>query len=467
MSSSKAKSKVSARRPDLETLYCINEDGSHNTIHPADVKGRFQRIKKITWTLLIAVYVILPWIQVGGHPAILVDLPHRHFFLFGKIFNAADFWLFFFILSGVGLFLFFLSATYGRVWCGYGCPQTVFLEGVFRRVERWIEGGATARDRLAKSPWNKEKILKRFSKLGIYLLISLFLSHTFLSYFIPVDVLQKAVTSSPAAHPTAFIFILLFTAIIFGNFTWFREQLCLIVCPYGRLQSALYDPDTVVVGYDKKRGEPRGRYNAAGEHGDCIDCYRCVAVCPTGIDIRNGTQMECVGCANCIDACDVVMDKVRKPHGLIRYDSEHGFEGKKTRIFRPRTLLYLVIMALWLGGFLYAVMGHSSFDAELIRLRGDRVFVIDKGRIRNQFRLQLTNKRGEATKFEIKTIAPKAAEFVLSAKSVTLKSLESRNIPVFVFLPEKDYKQGIEVRLEIRSKAGNKIVQGRFLGPRR
>jgi cytochrome c oxidase accessory protein FixG len=467
MSSPKTKSKENARRPDLETLYCINEDGSHNTIHPADVKGRFQRIKKLTWTILIAIYVILPWVQVGGHPAILVDLPNRHFFLLGKIFNASDFWLFFFILSGVGLFLFFLSATYGRVWCGYGCPQTVFLEGVFRRVERWIEGGATARDRLAKMPWNGEKIFKRFLKLGIYLLLSLLLSHTFLSYFIPVDELQKAITSSPAAHPAAFTFILLFTAIIFGNFTWFREQLCLIVCPYGRLQSALYDPDTIVVGYDKSRGEPRKRYNKGGEHGDCIDCYRCVAVCPTGIDIRNGTQMECVGCANCIDACDVVMDKVRKPHGLIRYDSEHGFEGKKTRILRPRTLLYMGIMALWLGGFLYAVLGHSPFDAELIRLRTDSVFTVEKGRIRNQFRLQLTNKMGNATKFEIKPIAPKEAEFVLSSKEVLLKSLESQNISVFVFLPEKDYRQGTEVRLEVRSKAGTQLVHGRFLGPRR
>lgn len=467
MSSTTKKPKALARRPDLETLYCINEDGSHNTIHPADVKGRFQRIKKITWTLLIAAYMILPWVKVGGNPAILVDLPNRHFFLFGKIFNAADFWLFFFILSGVGLFLFFLSATFGRVWCGYGCPQTVFLEGVYRRVERLIEGGASARDRLAKMPWNGEKIRKRFSKLGIYLVISLILSHTFLSYFIPVDVLQKAVTSSPAAHPAAFTFILLFTAIIFGNFTWFREQLCLIVCPYGRLQSALYDPDTIVVGYDRKRGEPRGRYNQSGEHGDCIDCYRCVAVCPTGIDIRNGTQMECVGCANCIDACDVVMDKVKKPHGLIRYDSENGFEGKKTRILRPRTILYMAIMALWLGAFMYAVFGHSPFDAELVRLRTDSVFTIDNGRIRNQFRLQLTNKLGNATQFEIKALEPKTAQFVLSAKSVLLKSLESRNIPIFVFLPEKEYKPGTDVRLLVQSKAGKKMVQGRFLGPRK
>ncbi|HHI81060.1 MAG TPA: cytochrome c oxidase accessory protein CcoG [Planctomycetes bacterium] len=465
--SAPTKTKADVRRPDLETLYCINEDGSHNTIHPADVKGRFQNLKKTTWAFLIAIYVVLPWIKVGGHPAILVDLPNRHFFLFGKIFNAADFWLFFFVLSGVGLFLFFLSATYGRVWCGYGCPQTVFLEGVYRRIERWIEGGATARDRLAKMPWNREKIIKRFSKLGIYLLIALFLSHTFLSYFIPVEVLLKAVTSSPAAHPAAFTFILIFTAIIFGNFTWFREQLCLIVCPYGRLQSALYDPDTIVVGYDRRRGEPRGRYNKEGEHGDCIDCYRCVAVCPTGIDIRNGTQMECVGCANCIDACDVVMDKVKKPRGLIRYDSENGFEGKKTRILRPRTILYMGIMALWLGGFLYAVMGHAPFDAELIRLRSDTLFTIEKGKIRNQFRLQLTNKTGSKQKFEIRTLSPKTAEFILAEKAPELDSLESRNIPVFVFVPEKDYKQGTLVRLEIHSKAGTRVVKAPFLGPRK
>ena len=319
------------RRPDLDSLYCLNADGSRNTIHTADVRGRYQVRKKIVWALLIALYLVLPWIEVGGRPAILIDIPERNFFLFGMSFNAQDFYLAFFVLTGIGFTLFVVSALFGRIWCGYACPHSVFLEAVYRRVERWIEGGAAQRKRLAEMPWNAQKILRRGGKWAVYLAISLVLSHTFLSYFMGADEVLRAITSPPSVHPTAFTFIVAFTVIIYGNFTWFREQLCIVICPYGRLQGVLYDRDTINVTYDHVRGEPRGRYNDS-DRGDCIDCQRCVAVCPTGIDIRNGTQLECIGCANCIDACDEVMVKTGQPVGLIRYDSQNGVENGERRL---------------------------------------------------------------------------------------------------------------------------------------
>ncbi len=451
------------RRPDLETLYCIDEDGSHHVIHPADVRGRFQRIKKAVWTILVVIYVALPWIRIGGHPAILIDIPRRHFFLFGHTFNAMDFWLAFFFLAGVGLTLILLSALYGRVWCGYACPQTVFLEGFYRRIERWIEGTAPQREKLARSPWTVRKILKKGGKHFAYLVLSLVLAHVFLSYFIPVRELGNVVTSSPAAHPAAFVFVMALTAVMMFNFAWFREQLCLIICPYGRLQSILSDPDTIVVGYDARRGEPRGRYNREGR-GDCIDCYRCVAVCPTGIDIRFGLQLECIGCANCIDACDEVMDKLGQARGLIRNDSLNGFEGRRSRFWRPRVVAYFSLLALVFGGFVYATSKVEPIEARFVRLPGP-AYVIEGGKIRNQFRLRLLVKEGGPRHVSIEPLSPEGAEFIFSQRDFDLPLLEYREVMTFVSLPRSSFRQGTAVEVWVRFGEERRTVRAPFVGP--
>jgi len=241
------------RRPDVDTLFSVNPDGSRNVIHAA------------------AVSLVVPWLRIGERPVLLIDIPARHFFLFGQTFNAQDFWLAFFFVTGLGFSLFVIAALWGRLWCGYACPQTVFLEGVFRRIERWIEGPAAARAKLDRAPLG-QKFVRRGAKLLVFALIAAVIAHSLLGYFMPVEVVLTAMTSSPAEHPTAFVFTLLVTGALFVNFTWFREQTCIVLCPYGRLQGVLYDQDTMLVGYDERRGEPRGAVGTAGG-GGCGELY--------------------------------------------------------------------------------------------------------------------------------------------------------------------------------------------------
>ena len=452
-----AKGRPVVRRPDVDTLFSINPDGSRNAIHPADVKGRFQRWKHVLWVVLIALYVALPWIRIDGHPAFLIDIQARHFYLFGHTFNAQDFWYAFFLVTGVGFTLFVVAALFGRMWCGYACPQTVFLEGVFRRIERWIEGPAAARAKLDKAPLRGAKLVRRGLKMVVFLLIAAAISHSFLGYFVPTEVLVEAVTHSPAHHPTAFVFVVVATLILFVNFTWFREQLCIVVCPYGRLQGALYDPDTILVGYDQKRGEPRGPAHQQGA-GDCVDCYRCVAVCPTGIDIRNGTQLECVGCANCIDACDDVMVKLGRPKGLVRYDSQRGFETGVRRFMRGRVFLYGVLLLLGMSVFTFALTRRRPFEASLVRAPG-QAYQVESERVHNVFDLQLINKRPGARTFTIEVAGPDDADTIVAARRVERNSLEDRRIPVHVYVPTATFKAGLKTELLVRCDEDGTVLE--------
>jgi len=421
------------RRPDLDTMFSVNADGSRNAIHPADCAGRFQNRKQALWWVLIAVYLLLPWLRIGGNPAVLIDIPQRHFFLLGRTFNAQDFWLAFFFVSGLGFSLFVVAALWGRLWCGYACPQTVFLEGVFRRIERAIEGPAPARSRLDQAPASLGKLLRRGAKFAVFLFVSLVIANSLLGYFMPVQTVVEAITSSPASHPTAFVFVLVLTLLLFVNFTWFREQTCIVVCPYGRLQGALYDTDTTIVGYDQRRGEPRGAAGTAGA-GDCVDCFRCVSVCPTGIDIRNGTQMECVGCANCIDACDEVMHKLGRAPGLVRYDSQRGFTTGQRRFWRPRVFVYALMFGVGCAVFAAAAAHRTQFEANLVRSPGPP-FVIEGDRVKNLLQLHLVNKLPAAATFRVVSEGPPGVEVTVAEREPSLPSLEDRHIPVIVRMP--------------------------------
>lgn len=451
------------RRPDLDSLSCINADGSRNKIHTADVRGRYQRRKWVLWAILIVVYLALPWLEIGGKPALLIDITRRHFYLAGNTFNAQDFWLAFFVVSGIGFTLIVVSGLWGRVWCGYACPHSVFLEGVFRRVERLFEGSATKRKNLDAKRMSLEKVMRRGGKYATYLALSLVLSHTFLGYFMPVREVLAAATSPPSAHPTAFLFVVIFTAIIYLNFAWFREQLCIVVCPYGRLQSVLYDQDTVNVGYDKTRGEPRGKHQVEGR-GDCIDCFRCVAVCPTGIDIRNGTQLECVGCANCIDACDDVMDKVGQPRGLVRYDSQRGLEQSVRRFWRPRVVLYAVLLAIGIGAFAFAVSRRTSFEANVVRVQGS-AYTLDGDVVTNAFVVHLVNKMPATATFTIEAVAVAGVEWTIPVRTLTLESLADQRLPVFAKFDRGTFRGGTVVQLVVSTEGGNRTVDVKLLGP--
>ncbi|WP_373047730.1 4Fe-4S dicluster domain-containing protein [Vulgatibacter sp.] len=499
--------------PNLDRLSSIKEDGSRNFIQPADVKGRFVTWRRIVYATLIAIYVLLPFVKIGGHPAVFLDIEARRFFLFGATFNAQDAWLLFFLLASVGFGLLFFTAWLGRVWCGWACPQTVFLEGVYRRVERWIEGPREKRIRANAGPMTAGLFAKKALKHAAFVAISLLLAHVFVSFFVSLEALFAMVQRDPREHWVAFLWVFTVAALLYFNFAWFREQLCIVICPYGRLQSVMQDGHSLVIGYDVRRGEPRARITRADREkkialpqvtgealaapaattglaalaaeaaaftlpaaapaagappkGDCIDCRRCVVVCPTGIDIRNGLQLECIGCAQCIDACDEVMDKVGRPRGLIRYDSHAGLAGEPKRVVRGRLFAYggalaVAILALAFG----STVGRKPFEANLLRVRG-APYVLEAGNIRNQYELHLVNKNAAETEFRIKVEVPAGAHVVLPRETVKLGSLQSFRLPIFVTMEEAAFTAPFEVEVEVTDGAStrHKEVEARFLGP--
>ena len=454
-----------------EDASSLGSDGRRNAVHPADVKGRFVRLRYAAFAALIGIWAVLPWVPVGGHPAMYLDVEHRRFYLFGATFNSQDVWLSFFVVLGVGLAIMTATVVLGRVWCGWACPQTVFLEGVFRPIERLVEGPRNVRMRRNAGPWTLDKVWRKAVKHLLFVLAALFVTHVFLAFFISMPSLIEMVQRSPAEHPTAFAWMAVVSLLLYGNFAWFREQLCLIVCPYGRMQSILTDRDSLVVGYDRRRGEPRGKAKDPNA-GDCVDCGRCVVVCPTGIDIRNGLQLDCIGCTACIDACDGVMDKLGREPGLVRYDSLNGLDGRDKRVLRPRLLLYGAVILVWVGAAGMAFSSHSTFEANLLRMRGSAYRVVDDGAsARNLFTLHLVNKGSETATFLITPVEVEGQRFRVGAGSVELPSLGSREVSVYVDADVASLhprsRAAVEVRRQGDPDGDVQIADAALLGPSR
>ncbi len=452
-------------RPSLESVTTIGNDGSRTFLFPADAHGAFTRFRKVTAILLIAFYLVLPWIDVGGFPAVFLDVAQRRFHLFGWTFAAQDLWLTFFLITGLGFSLFFITALLGRIWCGYACPHTVFLDHVYRRIERWIDGDAVARRALAAAPLGPVKVVKRSLKHTLYIIVSLAITHLFLAYFVSLEELWSMMHDQPVEHWSAFLFVFVFAGILYFNFAWFREQLCIVICPYGRLQSALIDDHTLVIGYDAKRGEPRGKLGTAGA-GDCVACNRCVQVCPTGIDIRQGLQLECVGCTACIDACDEVMTRLDRPRGLIRYDSQHAFTGGKTRWLRPRTLFYGFLLAVGAAVAGWAMSTIRPAALGVTRMTGAPYFV-DAGTVRNQFLVRLINKRTEPVSFKVELKADDDVHQVGLTEPVMVPPLGEEVRPLIVQIARADYDGPFKFKLEVED-TGDTVELEReveFLGP--
>ena len=321
----------------------------------------------------------------------------------------------------------------------------MFLEGFYRRVERWIEGPREQRLRRNAGPLSFDKAWRKLLKHVVFAALSLVVAHIFLSYFTSLDLLFRWVRLSPAEHPEAFGWMAGISILMYLNFAWFREQLCLIVCPYGRLQSVLTDKDSIIIGYDLKRGEPRGKAGKEGV-GDCVDCKRCVVVCPTAIDIRQGLQLECVGCAACIDACDEIMDKLGRPRGLVRYDSQAGLDGEKRRFWRPRLALYVVLGLVGLVVATVSFASRTQFEANLLRAQGPP-FVVDGGVVRNTFNIHLVNKSPQQATLVLKAEGGDDFEYVIPLASVPLASLASSNVPVIVEAPLAKVREHAQVKL--------------------
>ncbi len=447
-----------------QTSSALRSDGKREFVVPADVSGRFTTLRRVVYALLIAVYAALPWLEIGGHPAVFLDVQNRAFYLFGATFNAQDFWMVFFLLSGLGFALILVTALWGRIWCGYACPQTVFLDGVYRRIERLLEGPRNLRLKRDANPPNLAWITRKTTKHIAFVLVSAVVAHVFLSYFVSIPKLFEMMRTKPAQHPEAFAWAFGMTGLMYFNFAWFREQLCIVVCPYGRLQSVLTDDHSLVIGYDLARGEPRGKAKQEGA-GDCVDCQRCVVVCPTGIDIRNGLQLECIGCAACIDACDDVMTRLGRAKGLVRYDSLNGLSAKPKQMLRPRLYLYAFLGALGLVVALFALRTRVPFEANLLRLPGAPFLVEDGGsRVRNSFELHLVNKRGQEVTFTIEPEAGQDLDYVVGRKEVMLKPLGAARVPVFVSGP-RDEKARV-IRLRIDDQLEPRTVEGAFVAPK-
>jgi cytochrome c oxidase accessory protein FixG len=462
---------MSLKLPSIDEVTTINRDGSHYFLHPADVSGRFTVARRVFALLLIGLYVALPWISVNGFPAVFLDVRQRSFHLLGFTFAPQDLWLGFFAISGLGFSLFYATALFGRLWCGWACPYTVFLEHVYRRVERWIDGDAPERRRLEAAPWTPNKTLRRVAKHGLYGAISLVIAHVFMSYFVSLPRLWSMMADRPGDHLLAFGIVMFLTFALYGAFAWFREQFCIILCPYGRIQSALTDDNTMVIGYDTARGEPRGARGREGSTGagDCINCLRCVQVCPTGIDIRNGLQLECVGCASCVDACDAVMQRLGRPAGLVRYASMNALAGKRTAWLRPRVYLYTILLITGLLALGFSLTRLRPFQLTFVRLPGAAYYVDPaKNVIRNQFQVRLINKRMQPQTFVI-TLEGAPAGTTLSGPEAhfQLGPQEQRIVVTTVEIPRASYRGHQPLALRITSEPGaqSSVKKFEFTGP--
>lgn len=461
--------------PEEHVLSTLEKDGSRRWLYPKLSKGRFLLWRRVVAYGLIALFHILPFIKINDQPAILLDILRRQFHLFGITFLPTDTFLLALFILTVFLTIFLITALLGRVWCGWGCPQTVYFEFVFRPIERLFDGRAGRGGR----PANPPATWRTAAKYLVFLILCLHLTHVFLAYFVGVEQLAKWSLGSPLNHPGAFVFILVVTAALMFHACVFREQLCIVACPYGRFQSAMLDNASMIISYDPGRGEPRGKLgrdkrdafeeknkpetqrtvglDVLSLHGDCIDCGECVTTCPTGIDIRKGLQLECIGCAQCIDACNTIMDRVGRPEGLIRYTSQNTLEGKGKRLLRPRVVIYPLLVCVFLGLFLFSLMNRAMADVTPMRGMGRPFVVLDSGEIMNQMRLKIVNRDRVPHRYTLGIPDPAGVSASIQAGDLTLGPTESMTLAVDLTAPFEMFSNGrLDVQLQVSD--GQSIV---------
>jgi cytochrome c oxidase accessory protein FixG len=466
-------------------LSTLETDGSRRWIFPRLSRGRFWSRRRVVAYGLLALFTLVPFARIGGRPLLLLDLAHRQFTIGGVTFLPTDTVLLAALAMIWLLSIFFVTALLGRVWCGWVCPQTVYMEFVFRPVERLFTGrrGQGGKPREDVAAWRKTLMY------AAYLLICLHLANTFLAYFVPVPTLHTWITSSPARHPAGFTIVLVVTGLMMFNFAWFREQTCIIACPYGRLQSVLLDRQSLVISYDVARGEPRTKSarprvslpvdqtllrgmaepTAAAEsgHGDCVDCTMCVQVCPTGIDIRQGLQIECIGCAQCIDACDAVMDKLSRPRGLIRYSSQAAMAGEPTRILRPRVIIYSAIVTVLLGVLAALLLTRSPADVTVLRNVGRPFVLAPDDTVENTLRLKIANRTDRPHTYTLEAAGNPDVRVSMTMGSLGVAPGEAASEAVRVMAPAGRFTLGhLDVTLRITADDGTRIDRPfRLLGP--
>lgn len=453
----------------------IDADGTRQRIIPAEARGPWRRRRVRVHALLLLILVALPWIRINGLQALLIDLPNRRFEIFGVLFLSHDAPLLFFLAILAVLALVIVTAVWGRVWCGWACPQTVFIEAVYRRIEIWVEGDYITRRRLAARPMDREKFARGALKWFIYLVISSVIAHSVMAYFAGARHLLAMMQGPPSENWGYFVVASVLTALLMFDFGWFREQFCVIMCPYGRFQSVLMDQSTISVTYDRARGEPRrGVKSAAKAAGDCVSCNRCVEVCPTKIDIRDGAQMECIACTACIDACDEIMHKVKKPTGLIRHAALVAPAGPapSARVARPRVWLYGLLMLFFLGLFVRALAERSDHSVLVLRAADSPFQVLADGRILNHFKIHYLNQSVQPREVEF-TLAPedeaRGLKLTQAGMVYTVAPAGSVEPHVFVSVPASLFGAAGEVTFHIRvrdrQQAQEEKVPAKAIGP--
>lgn len=475
-----------------DSVATISKEGKRNFINPKKPKGRLYNLRTWFSVFYLIVFFTLPFIKVHDEPLVMLNVLERKFIIFGMIFWPQDFFIFGIAMLAFVVFVILFTVVFGRIFCGWACPQTIFMEMVFRKIEYWIDGDAAKQKLLKAMPWNAEKTRKRVVKFIVFFAISFIIANFFLAYLISMDQLLGYL-KTPAAHIGTLISLLIFTSVFFFVYWWFREQACIVVCPYGRLQGVLLDKNSIVVAYDHKRGEPKGKLKKKDDHdckcvdckddgacksitakfeamipqGDCIDCMACVRVCPTGIDIRNGTQLECVNCTACIDACDAIMTSIHKPKGLIRYASENSIvKGVKLK-FTTRIKAYTAVLSLLLCLLVFLLVSRTDLDARLMRTAGMTYTTLPDGRISNLYNLKLANKTHTDIPFTLKLENMNGEiEYVGSSETIVKKE-DYSHLQFFVKLNRKDVKNW-KTELQIGMyENGKKIktITAKFIGP--
>ncbi|RRB06988.1 cytochrome c oxidase accessory protein CcoG [Larkinella rosea] len=464
-----------------------DQQGARTWLYPRAEKGRLLRWRTaVAWILLAALFAG-PFLSIDGHPLFLFNVLERRFIFFGVPFWPQDFYL---VAIGLITFIVFIAlftVIYGRVWCGWACPQTIFMEMVFRKIEVWIEGDHNARKRLDAAPWTGEKILKKTAKHTVFFLLSFVISNLFLAYLIGKNELFAIMTDNVSGHVAGLASILGFTGLFYLVFARLREIVCTTICPYGRLQGVLLDKHSLVVAYDYVRGEPRGKivrqnlsrgqqddlpqpFNASGlpsaTKGDCIDCLLCVQVCPMGIDIRNGSQLECINCTSCIDACNNVMDKIHRPQGLIRIDSHEGIEQKKPLRFTGRMKAYSAVLTALIGVLVYLLVSRPDVQTTVLRAPGQLFQREKEGEISNLYTIEIINKTYHNLPVSFRIKYPHARIHLVQAIRQVPSNEMAKGV-FFIRIPENAIRQNsTKLTVEVLSK--NEVidrVQTTFLGP--